>query len=288
MVRGALSGHAPSPQDCRATAPDPSKLGHPLFTDRLKDRRQRWLVEKQPNPYAAVASKTGGTDFMRAIGYSVPERYGIYPTLDDLPRFEDLPKAFALKPLNGFSSTGVFLMRDGVDLMRHRPLTRDQLIQLTRAETGRKALAINGAWVAEELLFNYDDPDTPAHDYKFLCFGPKVLAIVINKATGLKDPKYRVWLRDPDWQPLPYQIHWNRHSEPTLLPRPPCLDDMLHMASDAAGQLNIFVRVDLFATQRGPVFCEFTGYPHSGNNITPRADVWLGSHWKTLDGGVDP
>ena len=271
-----------------ATAPDPSKLGYPRFSDRIKERRHRWQVEKQPNPYAAVASKTDGTAYMRSLGYPVPERYGVYPALQDLPRFEDLPRAFALKPINGHSSAGVFLMRDGFDLVRKRPFTRDQLIRSALSCKGTGAEAVNGEWVAEELLFNFDDPTTPARDYKFYCFGPKVVAIAIHQATGLKDLSYRAWQRDPDWQPLPCQLRWNRHPEPTAVTRPPFLDEMVQLASDAAGRLNIFVRVDLFASQRGPVFCEFTGYPNGGSGFTPRADAWLGSHWKTLDGGIGP
>lgn len=270
-----------------ALAPAPSRLGYPLFGDRIKDRKQRWLVEGQPNPYAAVASKTGGTAFMRALGHSVPDLYGVYPSLHDIPRFEDLPKAFVLKPTGAAGGIGVFLMRDGFDLIRKRRFTRDDFIRELLSYKGIKATAVQGEWVAEELLFNYDAPTTAARDYKFYCFGPKVVAIVVNQMTGLKDPPYRVWLRDPDWQPLQYQLQWKRHPEPTALPAPPFLDDMLKMASDAAGRLNIFLRVDLFASHRGPVFCEFTAFPHDGNGFTPRADAWLGSLWQTRDGGVD-
>ena len=61
---------------------------------------------------------------------------------------------------------------------------------------------------------------------------------------------------------------------------------MLKIVSDVAGRLNIFVRVDMFATDRGPVFGEFTAYPLAGKGFTPRGDAWLGSHWTTLDGGI--
>jgi hypothetical protein len=271
-----------------ATAPDPSKLGYPRFSDRIKERKHRWQVEKQPNPYDAVASKTDGTAYMRSLGFAVPETYGIYPTLDALPRFESLPKAFALKPTKGWGNAGVFLMRDGFDLMRNRPFTREELIQTARSYAGQGAQAIGGAWVAEELLFNFDDPNEPALDYKFFCFGPNVAVITVHKLTGLKDPKFRVWLRDRDWKPLSFQLQWNRHPDPSMLTKPPFLDEMLNMASDAAGRLNIFVRVDLFASHRGPVFCEFTAYPTDGSYFTPRADAWLGSLWKTQDGGIGP
>jgi hypothetical protein len=271
----------------KAIAPDPSRLGHPRFSDRIKDRKQRWLIDKQPNPYTAVSSKLGGTAFMRSLGHAVPEVYGTYPSLNDIPRFEDLPRAFVLKPTRGWAGAGVFLMRDGFDLKRKRHLTRAELIQTAQSYTGFGVQGIAGPWVAEELLFNFDDPDKAALDYKFFCFGPKVAAIQINQRSGLKDPEYLVWLRDCDWQPLSCQLRWQQQPERSALTKPPFLNEMLKMASDAGGRLNIFLRIDLFASHRGPVFCEFTAYPHSGIGYTPRADAWLGSLWKTRDGGVD-
>ena len=271
----------------KALATDPSKLGYPRFSDRIKDRKHRWQVEGQPNSYAAVSSKTDGNAFMRSLGHPVPEVYGIYPSLNDMPRLEDLPKCFALKPVYGWGGVGVFLMRDGFDLVRKRHFTREELVQEGLSHTGYAAKAIARDWVAEELLFNFYNPDMAALDYKFFCFGPKVAAIAVNQATGLKYPKYRVWLRDADWKPLPFQLHWERHPEPSALTKPPFFDEMLNMATDAAGRLNIFVRVDLFASHRGPVFCEFTAYPNNGLGFTPRADAWLGSLWTTQDGGIE-
>jgi hypothetical protein len=61
---------------------------------------------------------------------------------------------------------------------------------------------------------------------------------------------------------------------------------MLRIVTDVGGRLNIFVRIDMFATSRGPVFGEFTAYPHAGLDYTPRGDAWLGSFWTTRDGGA--
>ena len=270
-----------------ATAPDPSRLGHPRFSDRIKDRRQRWQIENQPNPYAAVSSKLAGAAFMRSLGHAVPDVYGKYPSLNDIPQFEDLPRAFVLKPTQGWAGAGVFLMRDGFDLIRKRRFTRAELIQTAQSYTRFGSQGIAGPWVAEELLFNFDDPDKTALDYKFFCFGPKVAAIQINQRSGVKDPEYLVWLRDGDWQPLACQLRWKQQPERSTRIRPPFLEEMLNIASDVGGRLNIFLRIDLLASHRGPVFGEFTAFPHNGVGYTPRADAWLGSLWKTQDGGIE-
>jgi TupA-like ATPgrasp len=270
----------------KAAAPDPSRLGYPLFSERISDRKRRWQIERQPNPYSAVSSKLDGQAYMRSLGHAVPEVYGSYPSLDEIPRFEDLPANFVLKPTRGWSGAGVFMMRDGFDLIRQRRFTRDELIRTSKAFNGSGKEGIAGPWVAEELIFAFDRSGEPPIDYKFYCFGPKVVAIQINRRTGLEKPKYLYWFRDPNWQPLPFRLNWDKYPQRSSLPRPPCLDAMVRIASDAAGRLNIFVRVDMYATDRGPVFGEFTAYPHMGRNHTPRADAWLGSHWKTPDGGI--
>jgi hypothetical protein len=270
-----------------ATAPNPARRGYPLFSERIRDRKRRWMVEGQPNPYTAIASKAGGIAYMRSLGHPVPQLYGVYPSLDALPRFDDLPPSFVLKPLGGWSSAGVFLMRDGFDLLRKRSFTRDEVIRTARSYSGVGHKGIAGQWLAEELLLGFDGTGEPATDHKLFCFGPKVVLIRVNKRTGLIQPMHKYWFANPDWTRVPYRVSWKKDPEHTMPERPPFLDDMLRIASDVGGRLNIFIRIDMYATDRGPVFGEFTGYPSGGNNYTPRADAWLGSHWKTLDGGIE-
>jgi hypothetical protein len=48
--------------------------------------------------------------------------------------------------------------------------------------------------------------------------------------------------------------------------------------------LNMFMRVDMYATTRSAVFGEFTPTPHGGKRYTREADRWLGSLWKGVEG----
>ncbi|CAN1526354.1 TupA-like ATPgrasp protein [Paracoccaceae bacterium] len=267
-------------------APHPSTLGHPLFSARLKDRKRRWQTENQPHPLEAVASKVDGQNYMRSLGYAVPEVYGTYPSLDEIPRFEDLPRNFVLKPTMGWSSAGVFLMRDGVDWFSKRRLARDDLIRAAKSFTGSGRQGITGPWIAEELLVSFDGQGRPAPDYKLYCFGPKVVIVQICNRVSLRMRENQNWIRSPEWRPLPFRLQWALYPDPSLPPKPPFLDELLRIASDVGGKLNIFVRIDMYATDRGPVFGEFTDFPNAGKSFTPRANAWLGSHWKTKDGGM--
>jgi TupA-like ATPgrasp len=269
----------------QATRPYAARPGHPLFSERIMDRRRRWHFERQPNSYAAVSSKVDGRAYMQSLGYAVPKVYGVYPSLDEIPKFDALPGAFVLKPNGGWSRAGVFLMCDGVDLLRKRSFTRDELVQTVRSFEDSGKMAIKGPWIAEEMLFQFDSRREAAMDYKFFCFGPKVAMIQVNQRTGKEFPFYRHWVKDPDWNPVDFRIRWDYILDRAPLARPPFLDEMLRIASDVGGRLNVFVRIDMYATDHGPVFGEFTAYPHAGKDYTPQADAWLGSLWKTLDGG---
>jgi hypothetical protein len=222
---------------------------------------------------------------LSGAGHEVPQVYGTYSSLDAIPPFEQLPRNFVLKPTHGWSAAGVFLMRDGVDWFTKRRLSRDELIHAARAFAGPGQQAIAGPWIAEELLVDVDDPARPAPDYKFYCFGPKMVALQVTRRNSLRDTENPNWFFDQDWRHLPFRLKWNLYPERAPLAKPPFFDDMLAMVSDVGRRLDIFIRIDMYATDRGPVFGEFTGYPGSGMNFTPRVNAWLGSHWTTRDGG---
>jgi hypothetical protein len=44
--------------------------------------------------------------------------------------------------------------------------------------------------------------------------------------------------------------------------------------------MEMFVRVDLYASEDGPVMGELTANPHGGKGYTDFADLWLGSLWR--------
>lgn len=271
----------------RDLAPDPATLGYPLFSARIKDRRQRWQVGKQPNPYQAVASKIDGAAYMQSLGHPVPEVYGVYPSLDALPRFEDLPPSFVLKPVGGWYDIGLHLVQDGLDWPSMRHLTREDVIRQARSRTGPARAKLEGSWIAEELLLSDDGSGKRASDCKFFCFGPKVVLISLGRRDSQDEWRNRYWYRDADWRPIPFRVRWDRLSSRVACPRPDWLDDMLRIVTDVGRRLNIFLRIDMYPTERGPVFGEFTAYPHMGTGFTPRCDAWLGSHWTTPDGGID-
>ena len=89
-----------------------------------------------------------------------------------------------------------------------------------------------------------------------------------------------------DWEPLPDCVPVGFTSTADIAP-PRDLDVMLEMASRLGAAVGDYCRVDIFDTDRGPVFNEFSLTPHNGK-VTAFADEYLGDHWqRMIDRGQD-
>ena len=68
------------------------------------------------------------------------------------------------------------------------------------------------------------------------------------------------------------------------LERPDCWDEMVASVQKIGEELNIYMRIDMFATNRGAVFGELTPTPHGGKGYSEFGDRFLGSYWEGEEG----
>ena len=258
--------------------PTTESLGFPPFSVRIVDRHNRWFKQNRPHWVKSLAGKSEGIAYMAALGHAVPQTYARLSRISDLPDLTNLPDRYVVKPERGYSSKGVYPMRDGVNLFDRRHMSREDIV----TDIGRDSTAPH---IVEELLENFDGRIGAPYDYKYYCFGSQVAMILVMERNSVhKISHNRIWCRGADWEKFPFRISWDQHPELMAPPRPPFLDEMTDIVRAVAGQLNIFVRIDMYATTRGPVFGEFTAFPSMGKTYTPRADAWLGSLWKGDEG----
>lgn len=251
-------------------------LGSPVhFSAKILARQARWRRARH-RPFPQVfTSKLEGANLVQSLGFNIPEILYRLPRAEGLLDVE-LPRNFVLKPERGHSSRGVFVMRDGLNQFGGERLE----ISTLTARAGKES---SGAYLVEELLTNFDGNPGIPYDYKFFCFGPKVAAIQVIDRNGGSDGKMtRSWSLGPDWRPLPFHLHQSGRSDCGPAPIPPFAGEMLAMASAIGAKIGVFMRIDLFATTRGPVFGEFEPFAH--RHFTPQANAWLGSFWKGREG----
>ncbi len=256
-----------------------------LFSAAILRRRKLWRDQVDPDLVATLFNKRLSQAYVRQHGIATPEKLGELPTIDALPELAELPPRFVLKPVRGSSNHGVFLFENGLNVFDGKLYTRQQVIDAVKAAP---LLAPGVPFLMEEFLQNWDGKPGAPNDFKFYNFGAATAFIhVIERNSGRKASLNRHWFLKPDWTPLgltiqPTQIH---SADPP--PIPPCAADMLALSQRLSAGIGMFIRIDLYATTRGPVFGEFTLNPHGGKGYTPEADRWLGTLWRG-DLGVSP
>ena len=62
---------------------------------------------------------------------------------------------------------------------------------------------------------------------------------------------------------------------------------MLRQVKMLGKKLGCFMRIDMYATDKGPVFGEFTPTPEGGHGFTEWADRYLATYWKGAEGVED-
>lgn len=253
------------------------------FSEQLQNRRERWWSKGQLAHISCLSGKLEGCSFMKQNGFKVPEQIGLYDSIEEVPAFSDLPSKFVLKPSIGYSAKNVFVMSNGVNLLDRKIYDREAVLRsITNAYANKD---FQGKFIIEELLTNWDNRDGIPLDYKFYTFGDRIAFIhVIERNSGSNLKANRHWFLKDDWSKLGMKIQRIQEPQGDLPSIPDCYDELIHTVRTVGRRLNMFMRIDMYATTRGAVFGEFTPTPHGGKGYTKEADRWLGQLWKGVEG----
>jgi hypothetical protein len=256
----------------------------PTFSEQLANRRERWEKGARPN-FGPIYGKLGGRKFMEENGCNVPDLLGLYSSIEEVPEFSDLPSSFVLKLSRGDGAKNVFVMSNGINLLDGNQYTREAMVQaIKNSKEGRH---YEGKYMVEELLVNWDGREGIPYDYKFWMFGESIAFIhVIERNSAVNTKSNRHWYLKEDWSNLGFKVVTFQQPQTAPLPKPDCHDELFHVVRKTGRKLNMFMRIDMYATTKGAVFGEFTPIPHGGKGYTKRADRWLGGFWRGVEGGA--
>jgi glycosyltransferase involved in cell wall biosynthesis len=261
------------------------KEGMPLFSEMIKKRNYDWWKGKKSLWQKKLSPKLAGRDFVQKLGLKVPELYWKGNNLEEIPDFDKLPKSFVLKPEKGWSSNNVYCMKEGNEILTHRSYSRDEICtSLAKDEfitTSKPAIMI------EELLEpeKKQELDGLPRDFKFYCFGEQIamIHVVLRKSEINKDENEHQYYT-PEFNLIQTQIMEKRKQGKIPIERPDCWEEMIQSVKTIGMELGIYMRIDMFATNRGAVFGEFTPTPHGGNGYSDFANKYLGTFWKGEEG----
>lgn len=218
-----------------------------------------------------LSNKWNSREFARKLGIPVPRLYWSGTHLDAIP-FDQLPPRYAVRSAIGYSRRAVLVMSHGRNLLVDRPCDppgiRDAMRPHVRRLPRRRVLV-------EEFIA--PEPGTEAalpREYKFFVFGGHVGVVnVIERTTPPTAATF-----GPAWDRLP-PIDAVLAEPAVPPPKPACFEEMLAAAATFGSAVGAFVRVDLYAGARGPVFGETTGTPSEGRFFTEFANRHLTALW---------
>ena len=259
--------------------------GMPLFSEMIRKRNHDWWAGKKPAWQKKLSPKIAGRDYVNELGLKVPELYWKGDDLASIPSFERLPNQFVLKPEKGWSSNNVYCMKNGEDILTHTPHDRNSLIL---ALSNDKFVSENKPTIMIEELLEPEIKqrnDGLPRDFKFYCFGDEIamIHVALRKSEVNKGENEHQYYT-PDFKLFSQRIMEKRDQGRTPIPRPDCWDEMVNAVRTIGRELGIYMRIDMYATNRGAVFGEFTPTPHGGNGYSDFADRYLGSFWKGEEG----
>ena len=224
-----------------------------------------------------LENKYNSREFVKSYGCRVPDLYWQgkdYTTLD----FDSLPDRYVLRPTIGYSARSVFLMEGNLNLLDNQTYTKDELVEQMQAAS---AAYPDLEFLCEEFLADEKGEHRIPDDYKFFMLNGEVASIQLINRFGPMQNGLRgaVKCYDEHWNPME-MITTSNFSEAGCEPPPNCLPEMIRYAKKLSNAYQIFVRIDLYATQKGAVFGEFCPTPLRGNGFTPYGSELLMGMWE--------
>ena len=259
--------------------------GMKMFGEEIQKRNHDWWKGKKSVWQKKLSPKLAGRNFVEELGLKVPDLYWKGKNIEQIPEFDQLPEDFVIKPEKGWSSNNVYCMKNGEDLLSHQPHNRQTIID---GLLNNEFVATNKPTIMIEELLNPEQKqsdDGIPRDFKFYCFGEDIVMIhVALRKSEIHKTKNEHQYYTPEFKIIESRVMENRQQGQIPIDRPDCWDEMVQSAQTIGKALGIYMRIDMFPTNRGAVFGEFTPTPHGGNGYSNFADEYLGSFWKGEEG----
>ncbi|MGY8781632.1 MAG: glycosyltransferase, partial [Fidelibacterota bacterium] len=250
-----------------------------LFSERIHNRHSQWWREGKEISAKFLSSKMKGREYVAELGLKVPNLYWVGKDASQIPSLKDLPSRVVIKPEKGWSAKNVWCLIEGVNKFDGIAYT-DQMIQeqLAQDEFIQKQKPF---FMVEEFLAPEKTKENPIPcDYKFYCFGSKIALIHVVDRKSTNNHLNVNHCFDENFKPIKHKVYNSITIPNDYITLPDCFSEMVEAVEKIGATLGLFMRIDMYATNKGAVFGEFTPTPHGGKGFTEWADKYLGSFWK--------
>lgn len=231
----------------------PRSYNEKLVWLKLHYRDEKWVQ---------LTDKLGGKDFLVSKGFGkyVPATYQICNTPEEID-MEELPNKFVLKTNTDCGSVFVCDKQttnfvSTFEKLR-KGLSRDYSVMTN--EWNYHGI-IPKVFVEEALS---PDQGNDLKDYKFFIFSGKVQFLYVAQARN-RDVRFTLFNRN--FEPLDVLYLHLPACKKNFPKKPVFFDEMVKLAEEVGSYFD-FIRVDMYATSKGPKFGELTFFSQSGKGF---------------------
>ena len=221
-----------------------------------------------------LANKYNAKEFAKLHDCKVPETFWRGRDVNAI-NFLNLPKQYVIKPTTGHSCNLIFLFDNSINLLDKRRYSHEEILEILKTALEKNP---HIEFIIEEFLKTEQGEYKIPIDYKFYMFDGMIAAIQVVERFSYTEMFSGFY--DECWNEMKHLFRLKNKPLQVKFPQPSGLHEMIAYAKRLSKAYEIFVRVDLYATDKGTVFGEFTPTPSKGNYFTSEADKMLLAYWE--------
>jgi glycosyltransferase involved in cell wall biosynthesis/lipopolysaccharide biosynthesis regulator YciM len=256
-----------------------------LFSQLIINRDERWWKTNEQIWQRNLSEKLAGQKWVSQFGINAPRVLWLGDDLKDIPKLANLPNKVVIKPSKGFSAKNVLCLVGSENILDGSHWNDEKIQKQIHSDKFLKR--VKPSWMVEEFLSPeaWREDEIIPRDWKFFCFGGEIALIhaVLRISTIEKEKNIHHYFT-PDLRQIKRRICQTRPVPEEPLFFPDCWDEMVLQVKKIGSELDCFMRIDMYATEGGPVFGELTPTPDGGAGFTEWADRYLATFWKGLEG----
>ena len=262
------------------------KDGMKLFSELLYLRNKKWRSKISNPPWQRkLSNRIDAALWVKEQGIDSCEIVWSGPNLSKMPPLTQFPERISIRTDKGFSENDTLWLKNGRGILDEK--LWDSVAIKNNFTSDEFLNRIELLWSIEKL----PKPEILSEDelipriWKFYCFGGKIALIHVELKLSTNNLSKNVHhYFDPNLRQFRKQIHLSHQVPDEPLYFPNCWDEMVAQVTKLGMGLGCFMRIDMFATENGPMFDKFILNPEGGEGFTEFADKYLSTFWKGLGG----
>jgi len=185
--------------------------------------------------------------------------------------FSKLPSEYVIKPTDGYSSEGVFIMDKNINKLDKKYYSNDEI----------KSKLKDRLCLIEEYIKDNNN-DIP-NDYKVYVIKDKIVAILVIDSRKINEKDKMVYKKrfyDEKWNTLPLITHGDQSK---IIKSPKELSQLIYFSKKIGKIMDTAIRVDFYIGKHGIVLGELTSHPSGATGYTDFGKRLLNDNMKKLN-----